>query len=74
MEGDITKVNIDLVEQVDQIENVISQLIMFSELLESGKDGSDLNLSAIGRCGLCLLLGGIVKTLEDVSHTIQRGK
>ena len=71
MEGDIRKVNIDLVEQVDQIENVISQLIMFSELLESG---SDLNLSAIGRCGLCLLLGGIVKTLEDVSHTIQRGK
>ena len=74
MEGDIRKVNIDLVEQVDQIENVISQLIMFSELLESGKDGSDLNLSAIGRCGLCLLLGGIVKTLEDVSHTSQRGK
>ncbi len=71
MKGD-TKQDIDLVEQVDQIEDAISQLIMFSELLESGKDGSDLNLSAIGRCGLCLLLEGIVKTLEDVSHTMQR--
>lgn len=74
MEGDIRKINIDWTEQVDQIENVISQLIMFSELLESGNNDNDLNLSAIGRCGFCLLLGGIIKTLEDVSHTIQRGE